>query len=85
MDLLAINRLVAIIAINKTTAIFLLKLLIKKATKAKNITAFILLVTIYPKTLLAAKNTMKYRKYLLVTNLDASLAKFIIYIIFKKN
>jgi hypothetical protein len=39
----------------------------------------------YPKTLVTAKKTMKYKKYLLVNNLEASLAKFIIYNIFKKN
>jgi hypothetical protein len=29
----------------------------------------------------AAKNTIKYKKYLLVNNLEASLAKLILYII----
>jgi hypothetical protein len=78
-------KFVDINATNKITDIFLLKLDTKKATNAKKITAFILFETRYPNTLVAAKNTMKYKKYLLVNNLEASLAKFIIYIIFKKN
>jgi hypothetical protein len=66
------------------TVMFLLKLLVKNATSAKKITAFNLLVTRYPRTLLTAKNTIKYKKYLLVSNLEASPEKLIIYIIYLK-
>jgi hypothetical protein len=77
--------LVATIATNKIIIMFLLKLDTKKATNAKKITALTLLETRYPNTLVAAKNTTKYKTYLLVNSLEVSLAKFIIYIIFKKN
>jgi hypothetical protein len=76
---------VVTIAIINTTVIFLLKLYAKIHTRTKNITAFSLFVTRYPTTFEIARNAMKYRKYLLVNNFDASLAKVIIYIIFKKN
>jgi len=39
-----------------------------------------LLVTRYPKTLEIAKNTIKYKKYLLVNNLEASLVKLIVFV-----
>jgi hypothetical protein len=70
------------IATNNITTMFLLKLYVNNPTNAKKITAFILLVTKYPNTFVAARNTTKYKKYLLVNNLEISLEKFIIYIFF---
>jgi hypothetical protein len=54
----------------------------RRQISAKKMTALILLVTRYPNTFETAKNTIKYRKYLLVNNWDASFAKLIVLYIY---
>jgi hypothetical protein len=77
MILFTVIKLVNISAINNTSDIFLLNNVTRRPIRIKYITALIFPRIIYPTTLVNAKNTIRYKKYLFVNILVRILGTFI--------